>query len=43
MHAKLFLHRAWREWIRPLALPLLLVASAKSAIADINYVPTGSM
>jgi signal peptidase I len=33
----------WREWIRPLALPLLLIASAKSAIADINYVPTGSM
>jgi signal peptidase I len=33
----------WREWIRPLALPLLLVASAKSALADINYVPTGSM
>jgi len=33
----------WREWIRPLALPLLLVASAKSALADINYVPSGSM
>lgn len=33
----------WREWIRPLALPLLLVAAAKSAFADINYVPSGSM
>src|SRR3954469_6992052 len=33
----------WREWIRPLALPLLLVAGAKSALADINYVPSGSM
>lgn len=33
----------WRNWLRPLALPLLLVASAKSAFADINYVPTGSM
>ena len=33
----------WREWIRPLALPLLLVTAAKSAFADINYVPTGSM
>jgi signal peptidase I len=33
----------WREWIRPLALPLLLVAAAKSALADINYVPSGSM
>lgn len=43
MNAKPLLHRLWREWIRPLAFPLLLVASAKSAIADINYVPTGSM
>lgn len=34
---------AWLAWIRPLALPLLLIASAKSAIADINYVPSGSM
>ncbi len=33
----------WHHWIRPLALPLLLVASAKSALADLNYVPTGSM
>ena len=33
----------WREWIRPLALPLLLIACAKSALADINYVPSGSM
>lgn len=33
----------WREWIRPLAIPLLLVTAAKSALADINYVPSGSM
>ncbi len=33
----------WRHWLRPLALPFLLVAAAKSALADINYVPTGSM
>lgn len=33
----------WREWIRPLALPLLLITSAKSALPDINVVPTGSM
>jgi signal peptidase I len=33
----------WRQWIRPLALPLLIITSAKSAIADINYVPSGSM
>src|SRR5258706_7070349 len=44
-HASLrpFARHLWRDWIRPLALPLLLVASAKSAIADINYVPSGSM
>lgn len=33
----------WRHWIRPLALPLLAIAAAKSALADINFVPTGSM
>ena len=33
----------WREWIRPLALPFLLITAAKSALADINYVPSGSM
>lgn len=33
----------WREWIRPLALPCLVVLAAKSALADINPVPTGSM
>ena len=33
----------WREWIRPLALPFLLITAAKSAIADINVVPSGSM
>src|SRR5688572_19085708 len=43
MDAKLLLRRLWREWIRPLALPILLITSAKSALADINYVPTGSM
>ena len=33
----------WRAWIRPLALPILLITAAKSALADINVVPTGSM
>jgi signal peptidase I len=33
----------WKEWIRPMALPLLAVAAAKSALADINFVPSGSM
>jgi signal peptidase I len=38
-----FLRRLWREWVRPLALPFLFIMAAKSALADINYVPTGSM
>lgn len=38
-----FVGRAWRQWIRPLAVPLLFITAAKSALADINYVPTGSM
>src|SRR4051812_3525285 len=33
----------WKQWIRPLALPFLLITAAKSAIADINFVPSGSM
>ncbi len=33
----------WREWVRPLAIPFLLITAAKSALADINYVPSGSM
>lgn len=43
MVAKKLARYLWREWVRPLALPLLLVTAAKSALADINYVPTGSM
>ena len=38
-----FVLACWRDWVRPLALPFLLIASAKSALVDINYVPTGSM
>lgn len=33
----------WRDWVRPLALPFLVITAAKSALADINYVPSGSM
>jgi signal peptidase I len=43
VNAKKILTTLWREWIRPLALPFLLITAAKSAIADINYVPSGSM
>lgn len=41
--ATLSTRRLWREWFRPLALPFLLITAAKSALADINYVPSGSM
>lgn len=33
----------WKNWIRPLAPTVLGILAAKSALADINYVPTGSM
>lgn len=37
------LGRLWREWIRPLGLVLLVMGSFRSAFADWNDVPTGSM
>jgi len=43
MSLRKILNYLWREWIRPLALPFLLITAAKSALADINYVPSGSM
>ena len=43
MNPKTIVRALWRDWVRPLALPLLLIAGAKSALADINYVPSGSM
>lgn len=43
MSPKKFLLKIWSEWIRPLALPLLAIAAAKSSFAEINYVPSGSM
>ena len=43
MNLKKILRHLWREWVRPLALPFLLITAAKSALADINYVPSGSM
>ena len=36
-------HFLWREWIRPLAVIALAVFSFRSAVADWNDVPTGSM
>lgn len=33
----------WRQWIRPFGTAAAIVLPFKSAIADINWVPTGSM
>ena len=33
----------WEEWLRPFLLILLVLLSFRSAIADWNHVPTGSM
>jgi signal peptidase I len=35
--------RLWRGWIRPLAIMLLALGSLRSAVADWNDVPSGSM
>jgi signal peptidase I len=35
--------RVWRGWIKPLAAVVLVVGSFRSAVADWNDVPTGSM
>ena len=36
-------NKIWRDWLRPFALVFLLIAPLKSAVADWNWVPTGSM
>ena len=33
----------WREWIRPFILILIVMGTFRSAVADWNHVPTGSM
>jgi signal peptidase I len=43
MNPHKLLRKFWTEWVRPLVVPLLMVAAAKSSLADINPVPTGSM
>lgn len=35
--------RLWREWIKPFAMVLVVVLSLRSAVADWNDVPSGSM
>jgi signal peptidase I len=36
-------NRVWREWIKPFLMVLVVVGSLRSAVADWNDVPTGSM
>src|SRR5881296_2537749 len=33
----------WKEWLRPFLIILIIGCSLRSAVADWNYVPTGSM
>src|SRR5687768_9512030 len=33
----------WREWIKPLGLTALILFPLRSAVADWNWVPSGSM
>src|SRR4026208_1998709 len=37
------LNRFWKEWMRPLLVILIITSSFRSALADWNDVPTGSM
>ena len=36
-------NKIWRDWLRPFALVFVVIAPLKSAVADWNWVPTGSM
>ena len=40
---KPMLFKIWREWVIPLAVILIICGSFRSAVADWNDVPTGSM
>jgi signal peptidase I len=40
---KTLAQRIWREWMRPFVLAVIIIAPVKSAVADWNWVPTGSM
>jgi signal peptidase I len=40
---KKILRYAWREWLMPVALLLIIAAPLRSAVVDWNWVPTGSM
>ncbi len=36
-------YKIWRDWLRPFVLVFIIAAPFKSAVADWNWVPTGSM
>lgn len=36
-------NKIWRDWLRPFVLAAVIIAPVKSAIADYNWVPSGSM
>lgn len=40
---KSFGRRVWKEWIRPIGLWLAILLPIRSALADWNWVPSGSM
>ena len=42
-HKAPFGERLWREWVRPLMIVFIVLGSMRSALADWNDVPTGSM
>lgn len=41
--ARNWFHWLWREWLKPLMIAAILVGTMRSALADWNDVPTGSM
>lgn len=36
-------NQLWKKWLRPMAVSAAIVLPVKSALADLNWVPTGSM
>src|SRR5438552_3031135 len=40
---KLHCRKIWKEWARPFLIIIIIGTSLRSALADWNYVPTGSM
>ena len=41
--AKRLVLKFWREWVKPIAVVVIVLGSLRSAVADWNDVPTGSM